>query len=55
MQLFEEYCYFFYITNDERLPAEEIVFAAKDRCDQENLIANSRAGCRSLRLWTICC
>ena len=34
--------YFFYITNDRTTPADQIVFQANDRCDQENLIANSR-------------
>jgi hypothetical protein len=37
-KLFEEYRYFFYITNDRAGAAEEIVFSANDRCDQENLI-----------------
>jgi hypothetical protein len=39
MRLFEEYRYFFYITNDRVTPADQIVFSANDRCDQENLIA----------------
>lgn len=38
-KLFEEYVYFFYITNDRKSTAEEIVHSANDRCDQENLIA----------------
>jgi len=37
--LFEEYRYFFYITNDRTASAAEVVFLANDRCDQENLIA----------------
>jgi hypothetical protein len=37
-KLFEEYRYFFYITNDRVRSAEAIVFEANDRCDQENLI-----------------
>jgi hypothetical protein len=45
MRLFEEYRYFFFITNDRRLSAEELVLLANRRCDQENLIASSRAGC----------
>ena len=44
MRLFEEYRYFFYITNDRTRSAEEIVFLANDRCDQENLIAQLK-GC----------
>ena len=44
MRLFEEYRYFFYITNDRVTPADEIVFSANDRCDQENLIAQLKSG-----------
>ena len=43
MRLFEEYRYFFYITNDRTMTAEEVVFSANDRCDQENLIAQLKA------------
>ena len=38
-RLFETYSYFFYLTNDWDKPAEEIVFSANDRCQQENLLA----------------
>jgi hypothetical protein len=48
MRLFEEYRYFFYITNDRELTAEEVVFSANDRCDQENLIAQLKSGVRAL-------
>ena len=48
MRLFEEYRYFFYITNDRDLSAEEVVFLAKDRCDQENLIAQLTSGVPAL-------
>jgi hypothetical protein len=48
MRLFEEYRYFFYITNDRTTPAEEIVFKANDRCDQENLIAQLKSGVKAL-------
>jgi hypothetical protein len=47
-RLFEEYRYFFYITNDREAPAEEIVFSANDRCDQENLIAQLKGGVHAL-------
>jgi hypothetical protein len=43
-KLFEEYRYFFYITNDRTSTAEQIVFLANDRCDQENLIAQLKDG-----------
>ena len=48
MRLFEEYRYFFYITNDRVTPADEIVFSANDRCDQENLIAQLKSGVYAL-------
>jgi hypothetical protein len=48
MRLFEEYRYFFYITNDREMTAEEIVFSANDRCDQENLIAQLKNAVRAL-------
>jgi hypothetical protein len=48
MRLFEEYRYFFYITNDRTTPADEVVFKANDRCDQENLIAQLKSGVKAL-------
>src|SRR5262249_55285982 len=48
LRLFEEYRYFFYITNDRAKTAEEIVFSANDRCDQENLIAQLKGGVHAL-------
>jgi hypothetical protein len=48
MRLFNEYRYFFYITNDREMTAEEVVFSANDRCDQENLIAQLKSGVRAL-------
>jgi hypothetical protein len=48
MRLFEEYRYFFYITNDRVTPADQIVFSANDRCDQENLIAQLKSGVHAL-------
>jgi DDE family transposase len=47
--LFDDYRYFFYLTNDWTTPAAEIVFLANDRCDQENLHAQLRNGVRSLQ------
>jgi hypothetical protein len=35
---------FFYITNDWETPAEEIVFQANQRCNQENLIQQQKHG-----------
>jgi len=48
LRLFDEIRYFFYITNDWVSDAAEIVFCANDRCDQENLLAQLRSGCRAL-------
>jgi Transposase DDE domain group 1 len=47
--LFDRIVYFFYITNDWLSEAEEIVFSANDRCDQENLLAQLAGGVRALR------
>jgi Transposase DDE domain group 1 len=47
--LSQEYCYFFYITNDRTAPADQIVFWANDRCDQENLIAQLKSGVHALQ------
>ena len=47
LRLFEEYRYFFYITNDREMTAEEVVSSANDRCDQENLIAQLKNGVRA--------
>jgi hypothetical protein len=47
-RLFEEYRYFFYITNDRTLSASEVVFQANDRCDQENLVAQLKGGVHAL-------
>jgi hypothetical protein len=48
MRRFEEYRYFFSITNDRDLSAEEVVFSANDRCDQEDLIAQLKSGVHAL-------
>ena len=48
MRLFEEYRYFFYITNDRKMTSKEVVFSANDRCEQENLIAQLKSGVRAL-------
>jgi hypothetical protein len=48
-KLFEEYRYFFYITNDRQSTAGQIVLLANDRCDQENLIEQLKNGVRAMR------
>jgi hypothetical protein len=47
-RLFDEIRYFFYITNDWAIDAEDVVFEANARCDQENLIAQLAGGVRAL-------
>jgi hypothetical protein len=47
--LFEKVEYFFCLTNDWVSEADEIVFLANDRCDQENLLAQLYGGVRALR------
>jgi Transposase DDE domain group 1 len=48
--LFSElrYRYFFYISNDWVREEEEVVFAANDRCHQENLIQQLKTGTHAL-------
>ena len=47
-RLFEEYRYFFYLTNDREATKEAIVYSANDRCHQENLHAELKSGLWSL-------
>ena len=47
--LFDRIEYFFYLTNDWVSEADEVVFSANDRCDQENLLAQLHGGVRALR------
>lgn len=46
--LFDDIRYFFYVTNDDDMSAEEIVRHANKRCNQENLIAQLKGGVRAL-------
>lgn len=47
-RLFDDGRCFFYLTNDWEKSAEEIVFEANGRCNQENLLAQLKGGVRSL-------
>ena len=53
----EEYRYFFFITNDREMPADQAVLTAGGRCDQENLVAqlglSQEGGFPGGSLWTI--
>ena len=46
--LFDDIRYFFDITNDRALSCHEVVHEARQRCDQENLIAQLKGGVRAL-------
>ena len=48
LQLQPDYRYFFYLANEKEASAEEIVFEANGRCNQENLLAQLSGGVRSL-------
>ena len=48
--LFDEWLYFFYITNDVSFSSEEVVWQANERCDQENLIEQLKNGVGALRV-----
>lgn len=47
--LFDDYRYFYYLTNDRASTAAEIVFSANDRCNQENLHAQLKHGVCALQ------
>jgi hypothetical protein len=49
VRLFDEIHYFFSITNDWVSEAWEVVFAANDRCNQENLLSQLHSGVRALK------
>ena len=42
------YRYFFFITNDREMAADQVVLTADGRCDQENLIAQLKGGVHAL-------
>jgi len=48
VRLFDDYDYFFYLTNDWTSSAAEIVLSANQRCNQENLHAQLKGGVRAL-------
>jgi Transposase DDE domain group 1 len=48
-RLFDDYRYFFYLTNDWDSSAVDLVFRANDRCNQENLNAQLKGGVRALQ------
>ena len=49
-KLWQEYRYFFHITNDRDMPARDLVLSANKRCDQENLIEQLKNGVHATKL-----
>jgi hypothetical protein len=49
LRLFDDYVYFYYLTNDWTSTPAEIVFEANQRCNQENLNAQLKGGVRALQ------
>lgn len=49
VRLFNDYVYFYYLTNDWTSSPAEIVFEANQRCNQENLHAQLKGGVRALQ------
>jgi hypothetical protein len=47
--LFDDYVYFFYLTNDWLSPLRDIVRSANQRCNQENLNAQMKGAVRALQ------
>ena len=47
--LFDDYVYFYYLTNDRTSSPAAIVFEANQRCNQENLHAQLKGGVRALQ------
>lgn len=43
------YRYFFYVTNDRTMTADQVVREANERCDQENLLAQLKSGVHALK------
>lgn len=48
LRLYDDYIYFFYLTNDQTSTPAAIVFEANQRCNQENLNAQLKGGVRAL-------
>lgn len=46
--LFDDIRFFFYVTNDSEMAAEDVVRNANERCNQENLIEQLKNGVRAL-------
>ena len=49
-RLFDQIRYSFYLTNDRHTAADQVVFLANDRCNQENLIDQLKHGVGAMRM-----
>jgi hypothetical protein len=49
VRLFDDYVYFYYLTNDRTSSPTQVVFEANQRCNQENLHAQLKGGVRALQ------
>ena len=49
-RLFDDIRYFYYLTNDRKTSATEIVFLANERCNQENLLEQLKNGVQAMRM-----
>jgi hypothetical protein len=47
-QLGTNFRYFFYVTNDRRLSAKDVIRESNDRCNQENVLEQLKNGARAL-------
>jgi hypothetical protein len=50
LALFDKIVYFFYITNDRDMSAQEVVYFANERCDHENDIEQLKNGVNAMRM-----
>ncbi len=50
MALFDDIRYFFYITNDETMTSQEVVYFSNKRCDHENDIEQLKNGVNAMRM-----
>lgn len=46
--LFDDIRYFFFVTNDRTMTADEVVHEGRGRCNQENVISQLKSGVRAL-------
>jgi hypothetical protein len=50
LALFDDIRYFFYITNDQTMTPQEVVYFSNERCDHENDIEQLKNGVNAMRM-----